>query len=98
MGNKTTIGTLPDTYFALVKRFPLTHIRDDDHLDAAQEVIDKLLEKDLDEGAQQYLDVLTDMVEAYEDRHVPIRDASEAEVLRELMGANRLSQQDLAKA
>jgi HTH-type transcriptional regulator / antitoxin HigA len=98
MGIKTTTRTLPDTYFELVRRFPLTHLRDDDHLDAAQEVIDRLLEEDLDEGAREYLDVLTDMVEAYEEAHVPIRDASEADVLRELMAANRLSQQKLAKA
>ena len=50
----------PDTYFALVKLFPLTHLRDDDHLDAAQEVIDRLLTCNLDEGEQDYLDVLTD--------------------------------------
>src|SRR5262245_10975075 len=87
----------PGTYFALVRRFPLIHIRDDDHLSEAQEVIDRLLEGDLDEGSQEYLDVLTGLVESYEDRHVPIPDASEADVLRELMGSNRLSQQKLAK-
>ena len=38
------------------------------------------------------------MVEAYEDAHVPIRDASEADVLRELMNANGLTQPKLAKA
>jgi HTH-type transcriptional regulator/antitoxin HigA len=89
--------TLPATYFKLVKQFPLTHIRDDDHLSAAQEMIDRLLEQNLDEGAQEYLDVLTDLVETYEDEHVPIPDASEAEVLRELMRSNGLSQPRLAK-
>jgi HTH-type transcriptional regulator / antitoxin HigA len=88
----------PETYFALVKQFPLIHIRDDDHLGAAREMIDRLLEEDLDEGSQEYLDVLTDLVESNEDKHVPIPDASEADVLRELMGSNRLSQQKLAKA
>jgi HTH-type transcriptional regulator / antitoxin HigA len=72
-------------------------IRDDDHLDKAIGVIDWLLRQDLDEGAQGYLDVLTDLVAAYEDEHVPIRDASEAEVLRELMRSNALSQTELAK-
>jgi HTH-type transcriptional regulator/antitoxin HigA len=89
---------MPDSYFALVRRLPLTHIRDDTHLKAAQEVIDRLLQEDLDLGAQEYLDVLADLVEAYEEKHVPIRDASEADVLRELMSANRLSQPKLAKA
>lgn len=98
MAVKTTPWKLPDTYFDLVKQFPLTHLRNDDHLDAAQKMVDRLLQEDLDEGARQYLDVLTDLVEDYEERHVPITDASEADVLRELMRSNGLSQPKLAKA
>jgi HTH-type transcriptional regulator/antitoxin HigA len=97
MAVKTTSRTLPDTYFGLVKQFPLTRIRDDDHLNAAQEMIDRLLEKNLDTGEQDYLDVLTDLVESYEDEHYPIPDASEADVLRELMRSNGLSQLKLAR-
>jgi HTH-type transcriptional regulator/antitoxin HigA len=97
MGIKTNRRTLPDTYFELVRQLPLTHIRDDAHLDAAQEMIDRLLEKNLDQGEQDYLDVLTDLVETYEDEHHPIPDASEADVLRELMRSNGLSQLQLAK-
>ena len=89
---------LPDTYFDLVKDFPLTQIRDAEHLDEALRVIDRLLREDVDEGGQAYLDVLTDLVEAYETRHIPIGDAAEADVLRELMRANGLSQPKLAKA
>src|SRR5207253_1716321 len=98
MGTKSVSRPLPDTYFDLVREFPLTHIRSDAHLDAAQAMIDRLLQEAPDEGVQAYLDVLTDLVESYEDEHVPIRDASEADVLRELMSANRLSQQQLSKA
>lgn len=89
--------SMPDSYFDLVREFPLTHIRDDDHLEAASAMIDRLLREDPDEGAREYLDVLTDLVEAYEDEHVPMPDASEADVLRELMASNRLSQTDLAR-
>jgi HTH-type transcriptional regulator/antitoxin HigA len=84
-------------YFALVKRFPLVRIRDDAHLGAARAVLDGLLAGDLDDGARQYLDVLTDLAEIYEDEHAPIPDVSEADVLRELMAANRLSQPRLAE-
>jgi HTH-type transcriptional regulator/antitoxin HigA len=98
MAGKTATRSLPDTYFALVRSFPLTHIRDDNHLRAAQEVIDRLLQEDQDQGAQAYLDVLADLVESYEEEHVPIPDASEADVLRELMRAGGLSQAKLAKA
>lgn len=89
--------TLPDTYFKLVKQFPLIHIRDDEYLGAAQEMIDRLLQEDLDKGAEAYLDALADLVEIYEDEHDPIPDACEADVLRELMRSNGLSQPKLAK-
>ncbi len=88
---------MPDTYFALVKAYPLIHIRDHAHLDDAQVRIDNLLRADLDEGAQEYLDALTDLVEVYEDEHVSIPKVSPEGVLRGLMEANRLSQPDLAK-
>lgn len=65
----TTGGkALPDTYFVLVQRFPLMHIRNDKHLKAAQETIDRLLEEKLDKGGREYLDALTDLVETYEGR------------------------------
>ena len=81
-----------------MKRFPLIHIRDERHLDEALELLNELLRQERDEGAQEYLDVLTDLVAAYEDKHVPMPDVSEADVLRELMRSNRLSQMELAKA
>lgn len=92
-----TARTLPDTYFQLVKRFPLVHIKNEKNADAAQAMIDELLSKKRDAGEQAYLDVLTDLFEAYEDEHEPISDASEADVLRGLMSANGLSQPALAK-
>ena len=98
MGVKAAARRVPDTYWRLVKRFPLIHIRDETHLDEALEVINGLLRQDRDEGAQEYLDVLTDLVAAYEDEHVPMGDVSEADVLRELMRTNGLSQVELAKA
>jgi len=97
MAAKAVSQRLPDTYFDLVRQFPLAHIRDDDRLAEAQQMIDRLLQEDLDEGKQAYLDVLTDLVEGYEDEHVLIPDASEADVLRELMRSNGLSQSKLAR-
>jgi HTH-type transcriptional regulator/antitoxin HigA len=98
MATRIRVRTLPDSYFALVRRFPLTCIRDQEHLAEASKVIDALLRQDLDEGGQAYLDVLTELVESFEDQHVPIADASEADVLRALMEANGLSQSRLARA
>ncbi len=97
MAMKTTNRSLPDTYFKLVRQFPLVHIRDDDHLLAAQEMMNRLLEEDPDVGAQEYLDALTDLVETYENEHEPIPDASEADVLRELIRSSGLSQTGFAR-
>lgn len=96
MTAKIASKTLPDSYMNLVKEFPLTRIKDDSHLDDAYAMIDRLLQTDLDKGAQEYLDALTDLVEKFEEEHVKIPDASEADVLRELMRANSLSQTKLA--
>ncbi len=89
---------LPDSYFELVRQLPLIHIRDAAHLHAAERMMRRLLEKELDEGEQAYLDVLSDLIEKYEAEHEPIPDASEADVLRLLMESNGLSQMGLARA
>ena len=85
-----------DTYLELVKEFRLVHIKDDAEMRAAHAMINRLLQEDLDASGQMYLDALTDLVEIYEDEHHQIPDASEADVLRELMSSNRLTQQKLA--
>jgi HTH-type transcriptional regulator/antitoxin HigA len=92
-----TLATMPDSYFDLVKKFPLVHIHNDAHLHAAQAVIDRLLTENLDKGAQAYLDVLTDLVETYEKENVEIPDTRGADVLRLLMESNGLSQKQLEK-
>ncbi len=81
----------------LVRAFPLRAILDDEELAAAHAVLDRLLRQERDEGANDYLDVLTDLVEKYEREVHPIPDASEADVLRFLMESNGLSQPELAK-
>lgn len=88
---------MPDTYFELVKRFPLMHIRDDRHMAEAQAVMDELLEAPIEPGLEAYLNALTDLVEIYEDEQEPIIEASEADVLQELLSSNRMSQHQLAK-
>jgi HTH-type transcriptional regulator/antitoxin HigA len=97
MRAEVAIPSLPDTYFELVKQFPLVHLRDLIHLEAASAKIDELLRQDLDEGGRAYLGALTDLIEVFEDENVRIPEASESGVLRELMNANRLSQTRLAK-
>ena len=82
-------------YYALVKKFPLQPIRDDAHLGEALATIEFLICRDLDEGAESYLAVLTGLVESYEARKGLIPDASEADVLGLLMEQKGVSQTDL---
>jgi HTH-type transcriptional regulator / antitoxin HigA len=90
-------AAMPDTYFELIKQFPLVHIATDAQLREAQKVIDQLLREDLDVGQEKYLDALTDLVETYEDETVEIADAPESDVLRLLMTSNGISQHGLSK-
>lgn len=89
-------GNQRDSYLELVLVFPLTSIRSDEHLAAAQKVIDELLAKgELDEGEQLYLDGLSDLVADYEDEHHAIEPASDADMLRHLMEARTVTQTQL---
>ena len=93
------LGADLDEYLVLVRAFPLAHIRDDAHLDAAVAVIDRLLDKrDRSPAEEMYLDALTDLVETYEEAHVAIPMRSGVDALRFLMEANDLRQVDLVPA
>jgi HTH-type transcriptional regulator/antitoxin HigA len=60
-------------------------------------VLDKLASKENPtKEEEKYAEVLMTLIEAYEEEHHPIPDASPVEVLRSLMDANDLRQKDLA--
>lgn len=59
-------------------------------------VLDKLASKDNPTSEEKkYAEVLMTLIEAYEEEHHSIPDASPVEVLRMLMDANNLRQKDL---
>ena len=88
-----------DSYLELILAFPLASIRSDDHLRAAQVVMDRLLAKGkLDEGELLYLDALSDLVAAYEDEHHPIEPASDADMLSHLLHAKGVNQAELHRS
>ncbi|MGC8638855.1 MAG: helix-turn-helix domain-containing protein [Isosphaeraceae bacterium] len=87
-----------DKYLKLVRAFPLRPIRSEAELDHAIEVIDSLLDRDnLDEGEEDYLDVLGDLVYKYEAENDPIQDVSDADMLRFLLDSKGISQTELAR-
>jgi HTH-type transcriptional regulator / antitoxin HigA len=97
MATKTVLSVATDAYSELARQFRLAPIKDDKHLKDAHEMIDRLMQGDLDSSAEDYLGVLASLVENYEQRRFPINSASDIDVLRELMRANGLSQNELAK-
>src|SRR5258708_26349070 len=87
-----------DTYLRLIQELPLVSIASEEHLGAAQAMIDRLTDKKkLDGGEQAYLDALCDLVVVYEDQHYPIPVASDADLLRHLMEAKGVTQIQLHK-
>lgn len=86
-----------DHYLDLVRRFSLRPLRSDEELAQAIEVIDSLIIRgDLDSGEQDYLDVLTDLVEKYENDEYPTPPVSDAAMLRHLIEARGITQSRLA--
>lgn len=82
---------------ALVSRFPLRPIGSDDELDRAIAILDSMLDQSvLDRGEQGYLDVLAELIRAYENEHHPMSSVSDAEILAHLLDARGESQAVLA--
>ena len=101
MATKTKFGLkgkARDSYLELIMAFPLSSIRSEEHLEEAQQVMDRLLAQgELDYGEEMYLDALSDLVAAFEDEHHPIERASDADMLRHLMDAKGVNQAQLSR-
>jgi HTH-type transcriptional regulator/antitoxin HigA len=86
-------------YLQLFRRFPLRPIRSEAELGRATEVIDDLISRsDRTADEDDYLDVLSDVVEKYETEHHPIPAASPVEVLRFLIDDRQTNQRAVALA
>ncbi len=95
----TLSGPERDHYFELIQRFPLRPIRSDGELAEAIDLINSLIVRgDLDSGENDYLDVLADLVERYEAEEHPMPSVSDAEMLRHLIEARRVTQTEVASA
>jgi HTH-type transcriptional regulator/antitoxin HigA len=99
---KTATGNAADDYLELIRQFPLTPIKDDRQLRQAFRMIDRLSVIDEDKltaGQADYLMVLSDLVEKYEDQRHPM-DLSHLDgidVLAHLLEQNQMSASDLGR-
>jgi HTH-type transcriptional regulator/antitoxin HigA len=90
-------GRERDSYLKLVLKFPVRPLRTDKELDRAIKMIDSLIIRgDLDAGEQDYLDILTDIVERYEANEHPMPSVSDAAMLCHLIDARDVTQSKLA--
>lgn len=91
--------TPSDTYLALIHRFSLRPLRTDAELDAAIALVNELLDRPaLDASEADYLDVLGDLIEAYEEAVHPIEPASDAAILVSLLSDHGQSQVQVVAA
>lgn len=96
--SRAVYGKSEDRYLELVRRFPLRPLSSEPDLDAAIAMIDSLIDQaKLSAPEQDYLDVLSDLVEAYEAEAVPIKAVGDADLLRFLIENRQASQIEVAK-
>lgn len=87
----------PEKYGALLMSALPQVIESEEELNRAEEIINRLLSKgeDLSPEEEKLLDLVSDLVEKYEDEHYPIPEASPNEILKFLMEDRELKQTDL---
>lgn len=91
-------GRIDRAYLALIRRFPLRPLRHDAELDAAAAIIDDLTDRDdLSPSESDYLDVLGDLVEKYEDEYVKMPHVSDSAMLRSLMEEKGVRQAEVVR-
>jgi HTH-type transcriptional regulator/antitoxin HigA len=84
-------------YMALIRRFPLRPIRSDGDHRRAIAVIDELAARDdLTREEMDYVDVLSDLVERYEEEHEPEPQRTGVDALRFLIEQSGHSQAEIA--
>jgi HTH-type transcriptional regulator / antitoxin HigA len=96
---KTINRKLTASYLALIRRFPLRPITSEAELDQATALINELLDRDrLDSAEDDYLDVLSDLIERYEDERHPIHEVSADKIFAFLIEQKGVTQAEAARS
>ena len=88
--------TIALDYLALIERFPLRPLRSERDLKKAARLVDELLDRERSQDEDAYLDVLSTLIEQYEDVHHPIEPVSPSEMLAHLVEASEKSPRKVA--
>jgi HTH-type transcriptional regulator/antitoxin HigA len=91
--------SLPPAYLRLVEQFRLRPLQNAAELNQAIALVDHLVSRKepLLPEEEDYLEVLSDLIERYEDRHEPVPDVSAVAMLRFLIDQHGVTQQTVAK-
>lgn len=96
--NKATRVRLPKTYEALIRLYPVRPIHNDRELHQAVAVLDRIAGHTLNPDQEDYLDVLSTLVEEYEQtRHRINPKLSGLSALRALLVEHGMTAADLAR-
>jgi HTH-type transcriptional regulator / antitoxin HigA len=92
-----TFDQVPKTYAGLAAWHMPRPLRDKAEYENAVEIVDQLAGHDLNADQDDYLDLLSDLVAAYEDEHVkPLRKIGGVEALKYILKENAQTGDDLA--
>lgn len=97
MATKSRPSFSLDRFIALNRAFPLVPIAGEKDLDRAIGVADRLLDTERSAEAEAYLEVLSGLIEQYEDEAHPIEPATDAAALADLLESRGLSQAQAAR-
>jgi HTH-type transcriptional regulator / antitoxin HigA len=87
-----------EAYFELVRRFPLRLIESDIELEQARTVLNELLDRDsLDRDGADYLEVLGDLIDRYEQARHPLPPISEVDMLHHFLDTRGLTRSEVAR-
>lgn len=93
------LSRIPESYLALMARFYIRPIRNDRELAKATEIMNELaMREDLDDDQDDYFNLLTDVVEAYETATIHIPRLTGVGMLKYLMELKDVSQAELCRA
>lgn len=87
----------PEKYGTLLMSTLPQVIESEEELDRAEEIINRLLSKgeNLSPEEEKLLDLISDLIEKYEDEHYPFPEVPPNEILKFLMEQKDLKQRDL---
>jgi antitoxin component HigA of HigAB toxin-antitoxin module len=96
---KRKLKLIPSSYAELIARFPLRPLHDEVDYDNALEAADALVGlANLNEDQQDYLDVLTDIIQKYEaGRHPITGGGSPLETLKQMLNEQDMGASDLGR-